>query len=132
MYAASAISHVECIYGYLRSPCRTILIVRRTHPPSVCNQAFHPHVICASSLPFFRPILLEARVQVQNVICMVSRSAVCLQYARSKSTLVSRFLNVLMSLGLTSCKSDGRLFQVAGPEKQKARPSSLVLLLGRR
>ena len=36
------------------------------------------------------------------------------QYARSNKTVLSRFLNALVSV--MSCKSDGRVFQAAGPE----------------
>ena len=44
-----------------------------------------------------------------------SRSANSSQwYARSKSTLLSRFLNVLVSV--MSWRSEGRVFQVAGPQ----------------
>ena len=59
-----------------------------------------------------------------------SRSANSSQwYARSKSTLLSRFLNVLVSV--MWWRSEGRVFQAAGPQKEKPRSPNLVLVLGR-
>lgn len=46
-----------------------------------------------------------------------------------KTTLLNRFLNVLVSVMLWS--SEGRVFQADGPEEKKPRYPNLILVLGR-
>ena len=75
------------------------------------------------------------QVQVQYEICRLllystSRSAVQESpISMIKKCTFEPFLNVLVSV--TSCASDGRLFQAAGLEKQKPPSPNLVLVLVR-
>jgi len=62
---------------------------------------------------FDADVWLGYRVVKYNTIQYNERFVIS-QYAQSNKTVLSRFLNALVSV--MSYKSDGRMFQAAGPE----------------